>query len=60
MRFSKLSNDLLLKSYLEAINKKFTLDFIEILQKEIVERGLPLPAYENTVTKKNILEPLFC
>jgi hypothetical protein len=43
MRFLKLSDEILLVSFHEACRLQISSDFIKMLEKEINERGLPLP-----------------
>ncbi|WP_084822154.1 sporulation histidine kinase inhibitor Sda [Bacillus sp. SA1-12] len=44
MRFSNLSNEILLESYQESCRLQISNDFIKMLEREIFMRGLPLPA----------------
>lgn len=52
MRFTKLTDKTLLASYYEAIKLNISSDFIKILEKEILERGLPLESVYNKKQRK--------
>ncbi len=53
MRFSMLSNKTLLHSFQEAIRIKANPDFIQLLEKEIKERGLHKPQMLEKLKKIN-------
>ncbi|MBO1512857.1 sporulation histidine kinase inhibitor Sda [Metabacillus bambusae] len=52
MRFIKMSDETLIVSFHEAYRLQISSDFIKMLEKEINERGLPLPNVFHKQLKK--------